>query len=128
MIAVCYHQDEDLNGWMVATGWAVAYRRYSNDYVDLEGEARAAKRGIWSSRFVMPWDWRRGERIQPRPAPQSRAAGCDIKGNINAQGERIYHVPGGRWYDRTRIDPSQGQRWFCSEQEAKAAGWRRSRQ
>ncbi|TVR96506.1 MAG: thermonuclease family protein [Rhodospirillales bacterium] len=128
MIAVCYKQGEDLNGWMVAAGWAVAYRRYSHDYVGLEDDARAAKRGIWSSRFVMPWDWRRGERIQPRPVQHGPAPGCDIKGNINARGERIYHVPGGRWYDQTRIDPSQGQRWFCSEKEAKAAGWRRSRQ
>ncbi len=52
---------------------------------------------------------------------------CLIKGNISRSGERIYHVPGGRWYDATRIDPRKGERWFCSEAEARAAGWRRAK-
>lgn len=51
---------------------------------------------------------------------------CRIKGNISQNGERIYHVPGGRWYARTRIDRFKGERWFCSEEEARAAGWRKS--
>jgi len=54
-------------------------------------------------------------------------ADCRTKGNIGrSSGERIYHVPGGEWYDRTRIDVVTGERWFCSEEEARAAGWRRS--
>lgn len=57
---------------------------------------------------------------------ESSSGVCRIKGNINPQGERIYHVPGGEWYDKTRIDTMQGERWFCSEEEARAAGWRRS--
>ena len=54
-------------------------------------------------------------------------AGCAIKGNISSDGKRIYHVPGQTWYDRTRIDRENGERWFCSEAEARAAGWRRAR-
>jgi hypothetical protein len=54
-------------------------------------------------------------------------ARCNIKGNISFRtGERIYHVPGGKFYDATRINPSKGERWFCSEEEARAAGWRKS--
>ncbi len=53
--------------------------------------------------------------------------GCDIKGNVNTKGERIYHVPGQKYYDDTVIQPSHGERWFCSEAEARAAGWRKSR-
>lgn len=54
--------------------------------------------------------------------------GCNIKGNISLNtGERIYHVPGGYHYTPTRIDLIKGERWFCSETEARAAGWRRSR-
>jgi micrococcal nuclease len=70
-------------------------------------------------------------RASPLPTPQTTSApppGCLIKGNISADGEKIYHVPGGRSYDRTVIDLSRGERWFCSEQEAQAAGWRRARQ
>lgn len=55
------------------------------------------------------------------------APGCDIKGNVSINsGERIYHVPGQRYYSETRIRPEYGERWFCSEAEARAAGWRRS--
>jgi hypothetical protein len=53
--------------------------------------------------------------------------GCNIKGNINDQGERIYHVPGQKYYDKTVITFWRGERWFCSEAEAQKAGWRRSR-
>ena len=49
---------EDLNRWMVATGWVVAYRKYSLDYVADEERAKRAKLGIWSGSFEMPWDWR----------------------------------------------------------------------
>lgn len=54
-------------------------------------------------------------------------AGCLIKGNINSKGEKIYHMPGGEYYDQTTIDPQTGERWFCSEEDAIAAGWRRSK-
>lgn len=128
IVAVCLEGAEDLNAWMVAEGWAVAYRRYSDDYVAVEEQAKATGRNIWSSRFVMPWDWRRGQRVVQREARDERQAGCDIKGNISSKGERIYHVPGGRFHERTRIDASKGERWFCSEAEAQAAGWRQSRQ
>lgn len=54
-------------------------------------------------------------------------AGCHIKGNISPSGERIYHVPGQEFYDTTRISLLRGERWFCSEAEAREAGWRRSK-
>ncbi len=50
--------------------------------------------------------------------------GCEIKGNVNSEGERIYHVPGDRDYKRTDIKPGEGDRWFCTEAEAEAAGFR----
>lgn len=51
------------------------------------------------------------------------SSSCKIKGNISASGRRIYHVPGQPYYDATRIDVARGERWFCSEAEARAAGW-----
>ena len=54
--------------------------------------------------------------------------GCDIKGNISLNtGERIYHVPSQEHYAETIITPSKGERWFCSEEAASAAGWRKAR-
>ena len=52
---------------------------------------------------------------------------CKIKGNINSKGEKIYHVPGGAYYNKTGVNQSKGERWFCSEAEAQRAGWRRSK-
>lgn len=58
----------------------------------------------------------------------AQSGDCRIKGNISMNtGERIYHVPGQRYYNDTHIDTSKGERWFCSEEEARAAGWRRSK-
>lgn len=50
-----------------------------------------------------------------------------IKGNINSEGEKIYHFPGCDSYNDTRINPNNGERWFVTSQEAEAAGWRRAR-
>lgn len=50
---------------------------------------------------------------------------CTIKGNISPDG-MIYHMPGQRDYSRTRISEKNGERWFCTEDEAVAAGWRRA--
>ncbi len=63
MVAKCIVAGEDLEAWMVTNGWALAYRRFSLDYVDAEADARAARRGIWASAFVKPWEWRRGKRL-----------------------------------------------------------------
>jgi endonuclease YncB( thermonuclease family) len=60
------------------------------------------------------------------PVTEPSAGNCLIKGNISESG-RIYHVPGSEWYERTQINPAKGERWFCSEAEAKAAGWRAPR-
>ena len=43
---------------MVKEGWALAYTRYSDDYVEQENEAKKALRGIWAGKFVPPWNWR----------------------------------------------------------------------
>lgn len=128
MVAICRNGGEDLGEWMVAQGWAFAYRRYSDAYVADEDRARASGLGIWSSRLVKPWDWRQDQRVVQRNDANAGPGGCAIKGNINERGEKIYHVPGGRWHARTGIDESRGERWFCSEAEARTAGWRRARQ
>ena len=134
IVGVCRVGGEDVNAWMAAEGWAFAYRRYSTQYVAEETVAKAAKRGIWRGDVVAPWEWRKGKRLAGTQKSGHTAASrqgsgrCTIKGNVGKSGTRIYHVPGGRFYDRTRINASKGERWFCTEAEARAAGWRRSRQ
>lgn len=134
-VARCFLDELDIGGWMVAQGLATAYRRYSLMYADSEAEAKAARRGIWQGEFVDPEQWRQGRRLalettQPPPTVplgDGASAACAIKGNISQKGERIYHMPGQRAYEETRIDAGRGERMFCSEAEAQAAGWRRAR-
>jgi hypothetical protein len=58
----------------------------------------------------------------------SRKSGCDIKGNISFNSkEKIYHVPGQNFYNDTKISPQYGERWFCTEAEARANGWRKAK-
>lgn len=58
-IATCYVNGQNLNALIVANGWAMAYRRYSSAYIADEETAQSQSRGIWSTRFIAPWDWRR---------------------------------------------------------------------
>jgi hypothetical protein len=61
--------------------------------------------------------------LPPKSIGEPPSPDCLIKGNVNPKGERIYHLPGSSTYAKIRMDRPQ-RRWFCSEAEAKAAGWR----
>jgi hypothetical protein len=129
---------------MVRAGLAWAFVRYSTAYVADEQAARAARRGIWQGETAPPWEWRARQRLDqgimaptaplPVTATPARgtgagevgaapAEGCNIKGSVGRSG-RIYHTPESPWYERVRMSLGMGRRWFCSEQEAQAAGWR----
>jgi len=124
-LARCVVAGEDVASWLVANGWAVPYRDCKCEIVrDTAGKAKTAKVSIWSCTFVMPWDFRHSR--QSMGASATAQGQCLIKG-ISSKGERIYHVPGGRYYDATVIDTAKGERWFCSEAEAVAAGWQKSK-
>ena len=58
-IGVCFLGNVDLNKWMVINGYAVAYRRYSKDYIEDENYAKKKKIGLWSSNFIHPEKWRK---------------------------------------------------------------------
>ena len=126
MLARCRVQGEDVGAWMVRNGWALAFVRYSSDYVSEERAAERARVGIWAGSFTAPWEWRAQRRAAPAAGSVAPSSGCLIKGNINGDGQRIYHLPGQRYYERTQINVSKGERWFCTEAEARAAGWRRA--
>ncbi|MFY0692125.1 MAG: thermonuclease family protein [Paracoccaceae bacterium] len=123
VVASCIDQQgQDVGAKLVQDGLAMAYRRYSNRYALAEKAAAAAQRGVWGSAFENPAEFRKS-RAQGGPPPDRD---CIIKGNISGAG-RIYHRPGNRDYERTVISPNKGERWFCSEAEARAAGWRPAR-
>jgi len=123
-IARCIVNGTDVNELLVKEGWALAYSQYSKDYVRAEGQAKRANIGLWQGQFVEPWDWRRGERLEDGTVQKD--SNCLIKGNISSSG-KIYHTPSSPWYARTKINTAKGERWFCSAEEAEAAGWRAPR-
>jgi len=120
----------DANEEQIRRGMAWVYDQYVVDrslYI-VQNLARSGSRGLWADgNPTPPWDWRHSALEGPPDSAPAQPRQCLIKGNINNRGERIYHVPGQRYYDQTIIDTSSGERWFCSEAEAIAAGWRRSR-
>ena len=138
MLGVCFLGREDINRWLVAQGWAFALREHSSRYTQDETNAKRAGLGVWRGSVKPPWEWREQHPASGRPParpsqparraqPSQRARGCMIKGNITPDGQHIYHVPGMEYYAQTAISPGRGERWFCSEAEAQAAGWRRAR-
>jgi endonuclease YncB( thermonuclease family) len=143
-LATCYLADEDLNAWMVQQGWALAYVQYSKAYVHAEEDARTQQRGLWQGAFIAPWDWRHKNNktvilgalsvpidaqkilLGPSATEGAPSQDCTIKGNISRNGERIYHMENQRFYAKIKMDRGSGRRWFCTPEEAEAAGWRRA--
>ena len=58
-IGICFVEEINLNQWMVRNGYAVAYRRYSKDYIKDEDYAKKNKLGLWSGDFINPEKWRK---------------------------------------------------------------------
>ena len=144
-VARCTVGGEDIQKWMVANGWALAYLKFSRDFGADQAAAKSAKAGLWAGAFIAPWDWRvrrknnaiLGSITPPEGAVAvllASASGsvapnpaCTIKGNVNRSGVCIYHTPASRWYAKINMRISKGTRWFCSKEEAEAAGCRETR-
>jgi len=62
VVAVCRLGSEDVNGWLAGAGWVVAYRQFSDDYVDEEAAARRARLNLWQGSFELPADYRRRQK------------------------------------------------------------------
>ncbi|KIT16074.1 thermonuclease family protein [Jannaschia aquimarina] len=120
-LAVCTVEGRDANADLVRLGLARTYRD-SPAYAEEEKEAQLLARGLWAYEMMDPAAWRAAQRASGSVARTD----CAIKGNMSSSG-RIYHMPGQRDYDATRIDTRRGERWFCSEREAREAGWRKAR-
>lgn len=149
LLRFVFLEGENINLKLINDGYAYEYTynvpyKYQTEFKAAQKDAEANGRGLWSPTTCdgkkTAVDDSSGSQAQespsvPVPAVQPRTesaqpqaeVSCTIKGNINNKGERIYHVPGQRYYNSTKIDESKGERWFCTEQEAIAAGWRKSK-
>lgn len=125
VLAICYRGDDDIGAVLVDQGLAFAYKKYSQRYVEQEKGAVFAGRGLWTSAVVPPEAHRAAKRAPKNGVPPSD--NCVIKGNVSRDGKRIYHMPGQQFYEATGINTGAGEKWFCTEAEARMAGWRRAR-
>ena len=120
MLGICFVDGRDINAEMVREGFAWAFVKYSQSYVQQEAEARVARVGIWQGDAEPAWVYREKRWAG---AEQTAPNGCAIKGNVTGHGH-IYHMPWSPWYGKVKVEEAKGERWFCSESEAVAAGWR----
>ncbi len=122
--AICHDpQYNDPAELLLMRGLAIALPDSVPAYKRAEYQAKSAKLGIWRGEFVEPSEWRKGKRLAG--PPDSPADICDVKGIISKKGERVYYVPTDKDYDGIEVRTSQGERMFCSDDEAELAGWRR---
>lgn len=137
-VAQCQTTPFDLGREMVRRGMAITLDDAPFEYAEASEIAQRLSYGLWASTFVQPKDWRasnpqaspRNAQSPERPTPARcepervyrNEFGCAIKGNRSRRGEWIYHLPGRPYYDRTRPEEL-----FCTESEALAAGYRRSK-
>ena len=138
-IARCRNRIFDLGQEQLRRGMAIALDGAPEEYKDASAIAQRLRSGIWSSSFEIPADWRAANRTEepsverrlerpeqrtsrPRERVFRNSYGCTIKGNRSRRGEWIYHLPGMPYYEQTRAEEM-----FCTESEARAAGYRRSR-
>jgi len=121
-LARCTSDAKDLAAEMVRAGHVFATTGFFSHYAGLESEAREAKAGLWQGEALRPSEHRaRLWEAAKRKAPD----GCPIKGQVSRAG-RVYVLPWSDQYASIRVSARRGERWFCSEAEAQAAGWKPS--
>ncbi len=119
-LAHCRTGDIDIAAELVKEGHVFASEGYFRTYGTEEDAARAAKLGLWQGKNERPSIWR--ARVWDE-AKRTAPDGCPIKGFVRSR-SRIYAMPWSEDYDQRNIKTVKGERWFCSEDEARAAGFR----
>jgi endonuclease YncB( thermonuclease family) len=117
----CQQSGRDIAAELVRNGHVFAKSGFFAAYSKDEVAAQKAKTGLWSGDALRPADWRAARWAEAKTkAPD----GCPIKGQVFRKTGKVYMLPWSPDYERTRIDKTQGERWFCSESEAVSAGWK----
>lgn len=116
----CTVDGADIAEKLVAAGAVFAQAGFWAPYTGTESDARAAARGLWTGKAQRPAEYRAA---RWQEAQQAAPSGCPIKGQISGR-DRVYLLPWTDGYERAVVREARGGRWFCSEEEAREAGWR----
>jgi endonuclease YncB( thermonuclease family) len=120
-VAKCAVQGLDVAAELATRGFAMVPPNGTQYCIPNRNEGRTRGAGLWSGVYVNPWEWRQGKRVVEWI---NDLRGCAVKGDIDDAGARIFYLPFHRRYETIRIEVAKGERWFCVEEEARAAGWR----
>jgi micrococcal nuclease len=125
---VFFEDGTSFNLLIIKEGYAYEYTydipyKYQTEYKQAQKVAQSSKAGLWGD---ICQNEATAVYIGPNMASSSNSEACTIKGNISSTKEKIYHVIGCGSYAKTTIDESKGEKWFCSEQDALNAGWRKA--
>jgi micrococcal nuclease len=133
LLRYIYLDGEDIGQSIIYNGYGYEYTynipyAHQNTYKSAQSDAEKQNRGLWAPGVCKESSATKNSSntttIDQTPQEQTN---CNIKGNISWGGEKIYHVPGQQYYESTKIDTAYGEKWFCTEEEAQSAGWRRSK-
>lgn len=119
-LASCTIDGDDVADALVRGGHVFAAPGLFASYGSAESAASAAKIGLWQGDTVRPQQWR--EQIWEE-AKRAAPEGCPIKGYTRAA-DRLYAMPWASGYDGAKVRTVKGDRWFCSEEEARSAGFK----
>ncbi|HXK40681.1 MAG TPA: thermonuclease family protein [Candidatus Paceibacterota bacterium] len=127
LLRYIYIGDTFVNLELVKQGFAYSSTyppdvKHQSQFTEAQRQAKEQNKGLWSSCPVATPT----PTVTATPSTTQQPSSCDIKGNISSSDEKIYHVPGCASYNATKIDEARGEKWFCSETEALAAGWRKA--
>lgn len=127
LLRYIYVGDTFVNLELVKQGFAYSSTyppdvKYQSQFTEAQRQAKEQNKGLWGSCPVATLT----PTVTATPPTTQQPSSCDIKGNIASDGEKIYHISGCASYNVTKIDEARGERWFCTEQEALDAGWRKA--
>jgi micrococcal nuclease len=114
---------------IIKLGYAYEYTyqipyKYQTDFKAAQVYAKENKLGLWADNACATVNGAKISTSTTGALPLD--SNCVIKGNIASDGEKIYHLPVCAYYAKTIINLSQGEKYFCTESEAQAAGWRKA--
>jgi len=126
LLAYVYHHNQMINKLLLEKGLArVAYvfepnTKYVDEFYDIQKQAQQKEIGIWSLENYATDDGFQDQWIEEDPENKATFnSSCNIKGNINSKGEKIYHTEQSPSYKVTKPEEI-----FCTEKEAEEAGYR----
>lgn len=138
LLRYVYLAGVDFGDYIIDEGYGYEYTYgvpylKQEEYKESQSAAKNANKGLWASCYVSKSDddaapIEEGNTANEVVHVYGENGDCNIKGNISySTGEKIYHMPWQENYWDTVISPEYGERWFCSEEEAVSAGWRKAR-